>query len=491
MTTQDDQPEEIIVNNNAEDYRVNFETQNVPDDVLEEELRQEQQEDQTIEMKTAPVKEIDTKIRIFLQQVGLEVMVKALEDRSIFLGETEFKARLETPESYENILASAINDYSNESARVLKSIAQIEDLSLFLPKLVKDGKTILSSTLSPRRPSSNGKSLSGQEARIEFAIKTGQAKRVILYNSGFTVDIESPNLTALNNFFTKAFDSTNAYGREFGANFFYFNNLLIKEALIEFLMPLILSCSLKNWNRGDTFIRNLKLTDLRTILNTIASLMYPDGFAFTHICSNPKCTNHEELLIDISSLFHHNFMLLSNENIDHIKRHDIVSQEQVENYQDSLGFTKSLRYGNLEFELKVPSMSDYLNYGKKFNADLLKSTFADNSTDVYQFLVFSYYQIYTPYIKTVILYDDKNEKDITSADPDVIAHQLSRLQESDKNQKFIEDINKYVAASEITHICYPAAPCQKCGHLPSDTGYHVVDPEHTFFTQVLKKLTPG
>jgi hypothetical protein len=472
----------------TEAVEIIVEAQVIPETPTEESSETEPSDD----TPPAEVKEVETKLRVFFQQVSLDSLMLSMTKRLEILGKEEYDARVETPGSYENILQLAFDDYSVEAQRILDSISRIDDKSLFDNKFLRDGKVFLSALRKPRRPHGGGKMLTGKEARVEFAIKAGEVKRVQLYNSGFYVDIEAATLDALNLFFTRAHDATNAYGREFGANFFYYNDLLIKESMIELITPLFLGSSLKHWNRGNTLLKHIKLNDLKVILTALASLMFPDGFEFTHYCTNPtgECTHHEDMLIDITKLIRHNYMKLSSDNIEHMASGTDLNQEQVAAYQESLGFSKKIRHGIYEFELRVPSIADYLEYGKQFNGELLKSNFADNTVDVYQSLAYSYYKVYTPFIKSATIYAADGTKDNTTEDQETITWCLSRLQKSDLERKFVEDMTAYIASTEITHICYPAIPCPKCGHAP-EGGYFTVDPESSFFTQSLKKLTQG
>ena len=442
------------------------------------------------------VQKVEDEIRVFFQSVGVTDLVTALESRSKLLGTEEFQSRVEIVGSYENLLSQAINEYSGEAQRVLSAINAIEDKTEFDNKLIRDGKTILTSVLTPRRPSGNGKMLTGRQARIEFAIKSGQVKRIPLYNSGFTVDIEAAQLSDLNNFFNRAFDETNTYGRELGAAFFYYNDLLIKEAVVDLIIPQIIGSSLKGWNKENVLLTNIKLSSLKVILNGLAALMFPEGFEYTHVCPNPsgECTHVEKTLIDITKLFRHNFMKLPEENIDMIRNQVDITHEKLTEYHNSLNFKKSVRYGNIEFILRDPSLYDYLSYGKKFNTELLKGNLTDNvkSINPEEALMFSYYKIFVPYIKSVALYDSDNKIDIITDDEETITHQLSILQKNDKDRTFIADIEKYINDCEITQICYPAMPCPKCNYMPqTGGGYYTVDPINTFFTQSLKKLTLG
>ena len=441
-------------------------------------------------------KPIDTKLRIFLETIPIEDITQLLEKRRLLLGDEDFATEVETIGTYENTLTLLYNDHSVESERSIESLSRITDADrpLFDQRLVQNGKTVLGSLLNPRRVSGQGKLVYGAEGRFDFAIKSGAMKRVSLYNSGFFVDIKAPTLSALNQFFTKAHNDTNQYGREFGAHFFYFNDLFIKEAVIELIEPIILNSNLRGWNRGTTLLRNIKLVDYKVILNAIAVLMFPDGFKFTHVCTNPAgtCTHHEERLIDILHLFRYNFAKLSTKCIMHMAEQKEVTAEQLAAYQTELGLgSRTIRHDtHYEFELQVPSIASYLAYGKTFNGVILGSNFADNAVDIYRTLQYSYYRVYTPFISKLTFYDDKGVVDIATTDAEVISDQLAQIQANDPDLSLIKQLDGFIADTEITHIAYPAFACPVCGYIP-ETGYYTVDSEHAFFIMSIMRLVPS
>ena len=399
-----------------------------------------------------------------------------------------FVASATTSGTYDNILVTLLGEHSGEVDRINQTLPSINN-PLFSTKLVRDGTTILGAT-TPRKTPGRGVTVSGPDAKYTLAIRSGRMKRIPLYNSGFSIDISQPDMTMLNTFLNKAHDDTNSYGRQFGAYFFYFNDLVIKEAIVELISPLILNSTLKGWNRGNTLMRSIKLVDLKLIMNTLAALMHSDGYEFTHICTNQdaKCTHHEDLLIDLNKLARHDFRKLPEACIQHMTRKEEVTPAQLTEYHTKLGFDgREIRFGQWGFTLQVPSLLDYLEYGKIYNGSLLSSTFADDASAIKRAVLISYYRIYTPFISKLTFYDTNGAVDTITTDREAISDELAHIQEIDEESKLAEDMNKFISDTEISYICYPATPCPVCGHVPG-SGYHTVDPERAFFIQSLLRL---
>ena len=254
--------------------------QNIPDE-------KEQHVSEVEESDTPPQQELkNEKIRTFFETLDKDTLTTLFEKRQTLLGDDAFVASATTSGTYDNILVTLLGEHSGEVDRINQTLPSINN-PLFSTKLVRDGTTILGAT-TPRKTPGRGVTVSGPDAKYTLAIRSGRMKRIPLYNSGFSIDISQPDMTMLNTFLNKAHDDTNSYGRQFGAYFFYFNDLVIKEAIVELISPLILNSTLKGWNRGNTLMRSIKLVDLKLIMNTLAALMHSDGYEFTHICTNQE-----------------------------------------------------------------------------------------------------------------------------------------------------------------------------------------------------------
>lgn len=443
-------------------------------------------ESKGIEEQTKP----DLRIRAFLEGADRDTLISLLNSRKETLGEAQFNAAINVPGSYDNLLALLVAEHSIETDRNRNVVSSKKDNLLFSTKFTQDGKTVLG---VPRlKPAAgNGTAVAGRDARAAFAVKSGRLKRIPLYNSGFFVDIAQPRLAELNAFFNSAYDDTASYGKQFGAYFFYFNALLIKEAIVGLIGPLILNSNLKNYERGDTLLSNIKLVDLKLLLNGAASLMYKNGFDFTHVCTNPsgKCTHSATLTINVGDLARHDFKKLPNANIRHMAIAGEVNTKNLAEYHASLDLEgQEIRFGEWGFTFHIPSISEYIEYGKIFNGMLQSFAFAENPSANQRSLMYSYYRVYAPWVSKLTLYNQDGSVDHTTLEREAISDILVQLQEDDAEGTLSKAFVDSIANAEISHLCYPAKPCPQCGYVPG-SGYYTVDPENTFFIQSLTKLT--
>ena len=98
-------------------------------------------------------------------------------------------------------------------------------------------------------------------------------------------------------------------------------------------------------------------------------------------------------------------------------RKEEVTPAQLTEYHTKLGFDgREIRFGQWGFTLQVPSLLDYLEYGKIYNGSLLSSTFADDASAIKRAVLISYYRIYTPFISKLTFYDTNGAVDTITTD---------------------------------------------------------------------------
>ena len=447
------------------------------------------------ESQSAPQFELS----LIFQAAPLDVYENILKSRYSLSGDAAFKLAVSQAGSYDNVLyrlAGEGGDFSNEAQRASESIANVAKDAVFENKLVRDGKTILGSSHSHLVKHQNGRVVDGRVARAEFARRRDLTKRISLFNSGFSIDLASATNRDLNLCFSSIQEDINTYGREFGAYFYAFNDLFIKQSIVDMIIPLIHYSNFQGWDTGNTLLSTIKIHDFKVIIHSIAARMHPNGYPFKSMCTHMEdgksvCDHVVSENIDVSKLLRHNFSKLDAEHVAHMASNAELTHASVLKYQNSLGFSKKIKFDDLELELTVPSIQDYLDFGRQFYADLINSTTGDNTKTIFENLMHSYYRTYTPWVKTLSIITD-GTVDLVTSDKDTIAEQLDYIQSDDENQIVDSEIRKFISDTEISHIGYPVYKCPACGHVPETTsGYMTVDPVHAFFTMLLKKLTPS
>lgn len=432
---------------------------------------------------------------ICLNGITLSTLLKLQNDRLVAINdEDEFIRLTNKVGTFEYAINDAINNYSVEADRIGKSIQQIVDKSRFGAKLVNaDGKPILGSGMSLAKRSNGEHTLSGSKGKIELDIRRGRLKRIPLYNSGFYIDIVPVALNALNNFYSAIHDTIDKYGREFGVHFYLFNDLFIKESLVNLFVPLVVNSNLIGWKQGKTLLESISINDFKMILNAIVTKMHPNGFNYRHTCSNIGCRHNTEELIDANKFIHHDFMKLPPECIAHMSSMKDVTKEDLATYRKHLNMSYDYRQNDMEVNFSgTPSIFDYVEVGRMFNSTLIGNQFSDNNAEVYRALAFNYYRTFAPWIKSITRYNEDGIADATITDRELIMMLIDDIQTEDTERKLSDEFIKYVASTEISYLCYPVAPCPACGTVPeTEAGYHPVDIEKNFFTLSVKRLNIG
>jgi hypothetical protein len=335
-----------------------------------------------------------------------------------------------------------------------------------------------------------GKEISGKDAKIYILANKRNVKRIKLLNSGFYVLIQSPTLTDLTIMYNKISDQLGEYGRLFGTYFYLYSDLTIKEVIIEFICKLIISSNLKGWQKGNNLTKHISIHDYPILLHGLASLMFKDGYKFKYQCPNDNYSETTD--IDLNTLKYYNFNKISEDSLKFLSSSDLKSSKEVFSYQKSLDLTEKIKVGQYLFTMKVPSIDEYLKYGDSYNADLMEMVQNGNTENIQDYLRFSYFKLFTPWISTIAVLKEDDSVNFRVSDIDSKCLILDELQLSNagKLDDIIDPIVEFIKETMLTHIVIPVNECPTCGKLPKSAinGFFPIDMQETFFSMSTMRL---
>ena len=163
---------------------------------------------------------------------------------------------------------------------------------------------------------------------------------------------------------------------------------------------------------------------------------------------------------------------------------------QISKQQASLGFEgEQITIDNVTLTMKIPSISEYLEAGSKYLADIVNEIAADNTNGQYEQLGLRYIRSFLPWIASI---EKKlpNGGGVKTSDANVIVRELEILegnhrQSGDVIKKLIDYVNKI----QITYVGYPVTDCPQCKYqTETPSGLWTFDPFSTFFTLAFRYL---
>lgn len=443
---------------------------------------------------------------------NLEDLQKIYDEHLARIGQAAMLSRIGVQGTYEHLLLSAIQDFSSETLRGQAALDDLSTKNLEQFKSVYDevdedtGKKIqIGSSLIGKVPPKAG--LTGAAAVTQMlASRKGKIRRIMLPNSGFSIDTRVPSPDEINTLIQRSRADTEEYGRMFGAHFYMYFDLILKQNIVDLLMSLVTISSLQNWQKPGVLLQYIKLADLSLIMTEIAHLMYPNGYdRFVHLCTRPVDHEHPEgcshtisSKISVNHLVRTKFGKLSKEALFYLSKARnpaiTVSAKDVETYQSILGYDgQTIDFADFRFYLKSPSLTNYLEAGQVFNTELLNEISANNTKGIYEAIAFRQIRTFAPYIDRIVSLEDGEETQMVISDALGISMLLDQVvSEDDVEAGFIDKLTKFIGDTQLSAICYPAFTCPACGHTPhTDTGFFAVDPTLLFFTMAYRKLTPA
>ncbi len=437
--------------------------------------------------------------------ISTEEMEKTYQARLEKLGAANFITSVRTPGSYDNILYFSITKAYSEPDRIQDAVALIspDAREQFDYRLIKDGKVILGPNVIGNMPGA-GETVSGVSGIVEMlSTRKGKIRRVPLYNSGFYIDIRAPSPDELNILINRCQLDTNEYGRSYGAHFYLYFDLILKEHFITMIMNMVVNASHKDFKTPGVLMQSIKLQDFNALITSVAALMYPDGYDdFKHICTRPHTQDHpngcdhvETVKIDLTKMIKTNFQALNPNAVQHmVKARNLgtpVTTDEIKAYQIALGYDgQTVIYDTWRFTLTTPSLSDYMEAGALFNQDILNEVQADNTQGIYNSIAFREMRPFIPWIARVDALNDDGTVSKTTLDKTVISFILDQTMLDPKYREGLRSkLLDYINKTQLTHICYPVFACPACGYEPhTKTGFFTVDPQNSFFTLAFQRL---
>lgn len=350
--------------------------------------------------------------------------------------------------------------------------------------------------------------LTDADAFMAMATMTGGMRRVTLWNSGFSITLRKLPLTLLNAYYQMANTTDYQYGKQFGAFYYLFADLLIKQHIIEYLIPAaICTSNYAHWRDPDKLLSAISLQDFPTILWAMGCMMHPNGANVHFVCGEPNCGHAEQVNSDLTKLRLLNTDLINDEMVAHFKQPGLYTDEMLQNYRKICNLNKpiELEYGEglgwrkWKFNLRQISLADHIDVGKDFNADLQRTCHIDRRAEVTDYTTYNLYRTYKPWIESLEMTYKHGETEQTivlnnsgteETDKAVYLTLETIQQEAPEFDKMMQD---YITDTAISHIAFYMPKCPACGAEPK-VGYHgyiPYDAMRNFFTLALMKLLQG
>ena len=439
----------------------------------------------------------------------IEAIVDLLEHAEQDLGPATLDARVREVGSWENLLFRAINDPNFEEMRIQSAMGELtsDDRRNMSTKCVNDDGKVLIKTFSVVEKGTPGeiRNVSGPDAIAAFErLEKGGSYRIPLYNSGITVDLISPTGNDLQTLLSNCTHLDRQLGTTNGAHYFAFNDVMFKIEMIKFTLALIVRSSYSDWQKNTKILSVIKMPDLASIAMHLAALCYPDGFDnFEHKCTRPwdkekyptGCHHTDKFTANLFDMITTRFSVLSKDSIDFMVKARMTQTKhnvaQITKYQSELGLEgKELKFGNITFTMKIPSVAEYLDSGSDFLAEIKNEISGDNTNGQYEQIGLRYIRCFAPWVASVQKTSSRGDG-VKSTDRSVIIRYLEHLEDSNEFGKVVtEQLLEYINSVQLTYVGYPVIACEKCGYTAdTPSGMYTFDPFTTFFTLAFLSLT--
>lgn len=333
------------------------------------------------------------------------------------------------------------------------------------------------------------KILDDKEARAFLFAKMRGAKKVFLTSSGFYVYVRPLTNLEISELISTISNEDRDYGRQLGGHFYLFNSMHIKQFFANKIVDIVSECNLQGWRRGTTLVDNISLQDYKSILWACACGMYKDGVKFTKICA--FCGHEEELLMNVDKLFFQNERPLLEGALKVIEGKQSITPKDAAAYREAIVYSVDnvIDVPGFKVHLKVPTITDYLNYAVSFiNTMVSEIRDLNNSEAIKDYIRYTFYKQYAPWVSSIDMVDEHGELEGRMVTEGAIVDFFKLVSLEDTS--FGKEMEEYITATMLTFIAFNYIECPSCHKVPEDitNGFVAYDIESGFFTMSVKKL---
>lgn len=346
----------------------------------------------------------------------------------------------------------------------------------------------------------------GEQAimRIAGALGLGNWYRVPLWHTGIWVTLRAPSESALIEFHDRFMGerveaARNTYGRIFSNS-----RVMLTSHLLDLVFDHIVDSTLNT----ETSLREIiSVQDINLLAWAMATLVWPNGWQLKRsIIDKEELTRTIDQRLNISRMLWTDTSLLTERQRAHMSRRsgEKMTLDQVNDYKSqfpnqgkrkiNLSDLSPNEDADLAMVLRVPSIADHINSGTRWIFDIIGAF--DGVAQVHggeqarnryvaSHMAATLMRQHEHWIDSIV----DGELEIT--DRETIAGALNQLSSLDNlRERLNEEIKRYVDDATISLVGIPTGDGSEIKQpLPRFPHLIPIDPVHTFFIQLVQKVT--
>lgn len=361
--------------------------------------------------------------------------------------------------------------------------------------------------------------LSGERATISMmnALGIGSLASIPLWHSGFWVTFKAPLEAAWLELQRQLVSDKITMGRRTYGLIYSGTTSYTIDRLVDFALSHIYRTTVSGLDNDKNKLRSLiSCHDIYPLILGVLCSAYPNGFQYRRACLNDpeKCNHVVEEKINLFKIQWLNNEALTQWQMGHMaaRQPDSMTLDNVKRYQQEhlKGANRRVKIQAampIEFELKVPNISEYVSSGERWIDNItnmvtaavgMDASITEKNDYIVKHSQATALRQYAHWIKQIDIganEDDKSYIDELGS----IESNLNVLSAEDKiRTELIEQIGKYIDESCISLVGIPTYECPACGvdqkdhshakdKYPKFTSIIPIDVVQTFFPLLVQR----
>lgn len=328
------------------------------------------------------------------------------------------------------------------------------------------------------RPSKDSGELRGMSAQQYILSKNHALRKIMLYNSGFTITLRAPTPNEMHQFLSQVREEKFTFGKEFGYIVQASMDVYIKKAVCELIQKCTMGANLVDYKKN--LLKAISIMDYDVILWAFITMMFPDGVSVRFPCANLDCTGSEgkSTTVDPKKLRINNWDLVPKAMAQFMADSSPKKMKQIREYQSA--FNRNVTCDRWNITLGVPSLHDVLKHGEDFISGMIRAVAKEDREHASDHIRANLSSIYMDWVVSA---EDEDGVVISGSDVQFL---LDSYQSTSISRDFYKRVNQFIQESRVSHICFYLEKCPHCGLAVADwasSNYIAFDVQRNFFTQ--------
>ena len=333
----------------------------------------------------------------------------------------------------------------------------------------------------------------GEQAANRLAARMSGVVRVRLIGSGFWVNVVSPSLPALGDFYQKVSSDMTELGRLLGGHYLSIRNTALTDLVLDIFESIVIDTNLTGADKHGRIKNNIAITDVDIIYNELVALMHPKGIVDYRVTCGGCKRAFKVKQMDYRSLMLPNTGAVDPDALSRTYGLKEIGPAGLQAYRElnAAHLGNKIVDGDTTIELRIPLANDVIRNNMSIIAGIQRGMRDDIGSSIPETdriangQVVRMNRVYAPFIVRVI--DMEDGQPVIYEGEEAVYTFLEHARKNGRTAIF-QKLAAFVQKSTSCVTGIYNHKCPSCGHKHPEE-FSPIDPQQTFYSVCSRRVS--